>query len=433
MVLNIINQDGRMLAVDERKIARSIMNSLERVGNASAAGPSVQVLPLVEDYLQQHYGAWRLPSDRIAGVLEREMLYRAFDVEAERFIKLRDETFEFGKFDQRFTIKPGFLWSGTGVPGTLERLSEIVATTASMDRCRINLRDIDVSDLVESCPTTDLDASIRTAVPEGSRTGLDGIFGYADYARELIMEDLNCRDRNLGRNIIGFDHGLAPGVAETYLRSYIENLVNAFMLLKEIGGIRTLVEKRCIEDMVSRIGEETGLRPGLDAGHLYLASELTFLTDLVDGDLALAQRIQRFAITAAESETDRLTYLAMEDLIRNLNANTRRSGSSTRFTTIQYGTDISCEGRMVAKNFMFAMGARLVQGSNPIFPINLFLVEEGVNCDPSDPNFDLFLLASKISGNWLFPIFQVAGEPSRAMVKEAGFVSDLSGMYFLPL
>ena len=110
-------------------------------------------------------------------------------------------------------------------------------------------------------------------------------------------------------------------------------------------------------------------------------------------------------------ETDRATYQAMEALIHNLNTMNSRAGAQTPFSSINYGTDTSIEGRLVIKNILLAEEAGLGNGETPIFPIHIFKIKEGVNFDPDDPNYDLFKLACRVSAKRLFPNFSFIDAP----------------------
>ena len=93
-------------------------------------------------------------------------------------------------------------------------------------------------------------------------------------------------------------------------------------------------------------------------------------------------------------ETDRATYQAMEALVHNLNTMNSRAGAQIPFSSINYGTDTSPEGRMVIKNVLLATEAGLGNGETPIFPIHIFKVKDGLNYNEGDPNYDLFKLQS---------------------------------------
>ena len=113
----------------------------------------------------------------------------------------------------------------------------------------------------------------------------------------------------------------------------------------------------------------------------------------------------------ADKEIRRKTYQAMEALIHNLNTMHSRAGAQVPFSSINYGTDTSPEGRLVMEQIMLATQAGLGHGETPIFPIQIFKVREGVSYNPGDPNYDLFKLACETSAKRLFPNFSFLDAP----------------------
>ena len=101
----------------------------------------------------------------------------------------------------------------------------------------------------------------------------------------------------------------------------------------------------------------------------------------------------------------------MEALIHNLNTMHSRAGAQTPFSSVNYGTDTTPEGRMVIKNVLLATEQGLGHGETPIFPVQIFRVKEGVNYNPGDPNYDLFRLAMRCSAKRLFPNFSFIDAP----------------------
>lgn len=110
-------------------------------------------------------------------------------------------------------------------------------------------------------------------------------------------------------------------------------------------------------------------------------------------------------------KTERDTYQAMEGFIHNLNTMHSRAGAQVPFSSINYGTDTSWEGRLAVEQLLLATEAGLGQGETPIFPIQIFRVKEGINYNPADPNYDLFKLAIKVSAKRLFPNFAFIDAP----------------------
>ena len=113
----------------------------------------------------------------------------------------------------------------------------------------------------------------------------------------------------------------------------------------------------------------------------------------------------------AMSKTTRDTYQAMEGFIHNLNTMHSRAGAQVPFSSINYGTDTSWEGRLAIQQLLLATEAGLGNGETPIFPIQIFRVKESVNYNPGDPNYDLFELAIKVSAKRLFPNFSFIDAP----------------------
>lgn len=82
-----------------------------------------------------------------------------------------------------------------------------------------------------------------------------------------------------------------------------------------------------------------------------------------------------------------------------------RAGAQVPFSSINFGTDSSPEGRMVIKNVLLATERGLGNNETPIFPISIFKIKKGISYEKGDPNYDLFKLACKVSAKRLFPNF----------------------------
>lgn len=99
------------------------------------------------------------------------------------------------------------------------------------------------------------------------------------------------------------------------------------------------------------------------------------------------------------------TWQAMEGFVYNLNSMHSRAGAQIPFSSINLGTDITPEGRMITYNFLKAYEAGLGKGESPIFPNVCFKLKKGVSMDPGDPNYDLFQLAMQVACKRLQPNF----------------------------
>ena len=137
-------------------------------------------------------------------------------------------------------------------------------------------------------------------------------------------------------------------------------------------------------------------------------------------------------IEKAYQQTRKDTHQAMEGFIHNLNTMHSRGGNQVVFSSINYGTDTSAEGRMVIEELLKATIEGLgTRGEVPVFPIQIFKVKDGVSYSEEDyqkamtdfeaaeegrmtfsaPNFDLFLKACRTTAKALFPNFMFLDAP----------------------
>ena len=107
----------------------------------------------------------------------------------------------------------------------------------------------------------------------------------------------------------------------------------------------------------------------------------------------------------AWEKTKRETKQAMEALIHNLNTMHSRAGAQVPFCSINIGTDVTRGGRLISETLLLAYEDGLGKHEQPIFPNIIWKMRSGVSVDPEDPNYDLFLLALRVSATRLFPSF----------------------------
>ncbi len=229
------------------------------------------------------------------------------------------------------------------------------------------------------------------------------IRSYAALACIAIQSNQN--DQHGGQSIPNFDYGMAPGVAKTYARLYRQNMHKALELLTDLQDVPHVVEQ-----LTRELQEKFNLRPTLSDSNGYKNHEREWLSQLINDEVTV-DKVQSFAEKCAWQETDRVTYQAMEAFVHNLNTMHSRAGAQIPFSSVNYGTDTSPEGKMVIRNLLLATEAGLGNGETPIFPIHIFKVKEGINYNPGDPNYDMFQLACKVSAKRLFPNFSFLDAP----------------------
>ena len=139
---------------------------------------------------------------------------------------------------------------------------------------------------------------------------------------------------------------------------------------------------------------------GLDLSHLYHAEmddyTISELTDL-KGDV----RWQQHAV----NKTVNRVHQAMEAFIHNMNTIHSRGGNQVVFSSINYGTDTSAEGRCIIRELLKSTYEGVGNGETAIFPIQIWKKKRGVNYLPSDRNYDLYQLACKVTARRFFPNF----------------------------
>ncbi len=216
------------------------------------------------------------------------------------------------------------------------------------------------------------------------------VMSYAALAAIAIQANQN--DQHGGQAIPAFDYYLAPGVLKTFKKQF-KQVVNDYL---DLEGLKPLVNMERIAKDISKL---TSIEVDMEAFDVYSKG-----SEKVHHILCLGYE-------KAVQKTDRITYQAMEAFIHNLNTMHSRAGAQVPFSSINFGTDTSPEGRMVMKNYLLALDAGLGHGETPIFPISIFKVKEGVNYNPEDPNYDLFHLSCEVSAKRLFPNFSFIDAP----------------------
>ena len=268
----------------------------------------------------------------------------------------------------------------------------------------IHIHDLDFLTLTTTCCQIDLQKLFNGGFSTGHGFIREPKHIQTYSALACIAIQSNQNDQHGGQSIPDFDYAMAPGVRKTYRSLYTQNLGKIVSILKEDESGAEIAES-----VSAKIEEEKGIIATMADEGGYLAAEREFLKDFLPEDQI--EKAQRYAEKYADKEIRRSTYQAMEALIHNLNTMHSRAGAQIPFSSLNYGTDTSPEGRLVMECVLKATEAGLGGGETPIFPIHIFKVKEGVNYNPEDPNYDLFRLACRVSAKRLFPNFSYLDAP----------------------
>ena len=204
------------------------------------------------------------------------------------------------------------------------------------------------------------------------------------------------------------------GVKKSYKKLYRNNLIKA---LEMLAGAEN-AEADALS-LIEKMQEMSGSYAAIEDSEEFLAAQSSVLNEYLK-DEALTEKVIAFVKNYTLKEIDRTTFQAMEALVHNLNTMHSRAGAQIPFSSINYGTDTTPEGRLVIKNVLLATDKGLGNGETPIFPIHIFKVKEGVNYNEGDPNYDLFKLACKVSAKRLFPNFSFLDAPYNAQYYKEG-------------
>jgi ribonucleoside-triphosphate reductase len=181
----------------------------------------------------------------------------------------------------------------------------------------------------------------------------------------ISMEQIQ-NEMHGGQSIPAFDFYLAPYVRLTY---------------KE--------EVKKIEELL-----DTDLKDLYDAEiDDYIETPLTNLSGMI--------RYKQQAINACVKRI----HQSMEAFIHNMNTIHSRGGNQVVFSSINYGTDTSAEGRCIIREVLKSTYQGVGNGETPIFPIHIWKKKTGVNYLPSDRNYDLYKYACKVTAKRFFPNF----------------------------
>ena len=429
MIIKIKKRDGRTVTFNIEKIANAIYKAAQSVGGSdqeealvlsgkvvdmlmekNLTSPTVeQIQDCVEDVLINEGHA----ATAKAYILYRSERTRAREMNTRLMKVYEDLTFKSAK-DSDLKRENANIDGDTAM-GTMLKYGSVGAKefyemyvldpvhAKAHAEGDIHIHDMDFYTLTTTCTQIDLTKLFTKGFSTGHghlRTPND-IASYAALACIAIQSNQN--DQHGGQSLPKFDYDMAAGVAKTFKHRYRDNVHRALNLLGGFDNSQAIAKK-----LLDQL-EEKGFVPTLSNDNGYQEAEAKLLVQIVDAPTV--KKIQNFAYKTSVKETDRATYQAMEALIHNLNTMNSRAGAQTPFSSINYGTDTSIEGRMVIKNVLLAEEAGLGNGETPIFPIHIFKVKEGINFNPTDPNYDLFKLACRVSAKRLFPNFSFIDAP----------------------
>ncbi|MGM9653429.1 MAG: anaerobic ribonucleoside triphosphate reductase [Eubacteriales bacterium] len=446
MLTKIIKRDGREVPFNIEKIANAIFKAAQAVGGSDYDQAMALACEVSEQADARSRETGETPTvEQIQDMVERTLIKHGHARTAKEYIlyraertKVREMNTRLMKIYEDLTFKSAkdndikrenANINGDTAMGTMlkygsegaKQFNELYVLDPKVSRAHIDgdihIHDLDFLTLTTTCCQIDLLKLFQGgfSTGHGHLREPNDIQSYAALACIAIQANQN--DQHGGQSIPTFDYGMAPGVKKTYTRIFRNNLIK-FLDLEGIDNAE--------DEALALIGglEKKGLAPSLGAAREVEGALKELLDERFDGAQKIeSSRVAALVLSYTQKEIERATYQAMEALVHNLNTMHSRAGAQIPFSSLNYGTDTTPEGRLVMKSILLATEAGLGNGETPIFPIQIFKVKEGVNYNPGDPNYDLFKLACRVSAKRLFPNFSFLDAPFNAQYYKEGDIN----------
>ena len=198
----------------------------------------------------------------------------------------------------------------------------------------------------------------------------------------ITMETIQ-NEMHGGQAIPAFDFYLAP-----YVRMAFE---------EEVTKLRDVLSVSMVSSSVDHILKQVLQKPIAD----YIVRDISGEDFNSVGVESLVEKYWQIAI----NRTVRRVHQSMESFVHNMNNIHSRGGNQVVFSSINYGTDVSPEGRCIIREILNTTYEGVGNGETAIFPIQIWKKKRGVSYLPSDPNYDLYRFACKVTARRFFPNF----------------------------
>ena len=386
MIQTVVKRDGRVVGFNEQKISGAIRKAMMHTDK----GEDQQLIQLITDHVS-YKGKSQMTVEAIQDMVEVELMKSKRKDVAQRYIQYRNQRSIARKAKTRavfldiVNIKnndvtrenanmnadtPAGMMMKFASETTKPFVDDYLLTEEMREAVKHNYLHIHDKDYYPTKSLTCCQHPLDNILEHGFTAG-HGSSRPAkriETASVLACISLECAQNEMhgGQAIPAFDFYLAP-----FVRSSYKEEVKALELLT-----------------------------GQDLSHLYDAHIEDYLTKPLDG-LDGEERLKQHAINKTTSRV----HQSMEAFIHNMNTIHSRGGNQVVFSSINYGTDTSAEGRCVMRELLKSTYEGVGNGETAIFPIQIWKKKRGVNYLPEDPNYDLYELACKVTARRFFPNF----------------------------
>lgn len=445
MIKEIVKRDGRIVKFDQSKIFNALEKAVERSEEEIPLG---ELTDEVVGQLNKIYSKERRPTvEEVQDLIEDTLIRHNFAPTAKEYITYRRERTEVREAKSRLmsTLKnitfqdakdndvkrenaniDGDTAMGTMLKYGSESAKDFYIThllSKKMAKAHlsgdIHIHDLDFYTLTLTCCQIDL----LKLFHDGFSTGHgflrepNDIRSYAALACIAIQANQN--DMHGGQAVPNFDFAMAEGVRKSYTKIFRNNIIK---FVDFTSSIDLTSELKPYFKELYKMGIEPRYLDKSSSDNVFDLLKKKFPE--IDFD-----QIKNVVIRDSEKEIVEATHQAMEALIHNLNTMHSRAGAQVPFSSLNYGTDTSEEGRLAMKCLLHATMEGLGGGETPIFPIQIFKVKEGINYNPEDKNYDLYKLSMECSSKRLFPNFSFLDAPfNKQYYKEGDYNSEVAYM-----
>lgn len=268
---------------------------------------------------------------------------------------------------------------------------------------KIHEHDLDFASFTANCLQIPLDKLLR----EGFNTGHGSLRTPSNINSAATLTCIaiqsNQNDMFGGQSIPYLDWALAPYVAKTFVR----NLLLAISF--DTGSSMDFLKKKFLSKFDDYILEHSTVLD--EAGK-------SFIISTIEDDATFSPVDSKWwfnALTKTESDT----FQSMEALVHNLCTLSSRSGGQVPFSSVNFGTNTTVEGRMVMHALLDAIDKGLGNGETVIFPISIMKLKKGIT-DAGSPNHDIFKRACEVSAKRLYPNFENIDAPYNLQYYQEG-------------
>ena len=386
MIQTVVKRDGRIVGFNEQKIMAAIRKAMI----STEKGEDDSLLQTITDRIAAR-GSAQMTVEQIQDSVEMELMKSSRKDVAQRYIAYRNQRSIARKAKTRdvfldiVNIKnndvtrenanmnadtPAGMMMKFASETTKPFVDDYLLSPESRDAVEHNYLHIHDKDYYPTKSLTCCQHPLDNILTKGfvAGHGASRPAKRIETAAVLACISLECAQNEMhgGQAIPAFDFYLAP-----YVRlSYIEEL-------------------KALEDLY-----------GESFADGYLGPRIEYLPQDLDG-LKGKDRVRQHAINKTVSRV----HQAMEAFIHNMNTIHSRGGNQVVFSSINYGTDTSAEGRCIMRELLNSTYQGVGNGETAIFPIQIWKKKRGVNYLPQDPNYDLYQLACKVTARRFFPNF----------------------------